>query len=932
MKKKGRGERKALIISIMLTVIMCFLLIPNIGIKGGVYAAGDASGKDKYSLDWSYTAATKTLTIKPYKNGVTYDLLGRNDAPIEGKYNREYTEAYGWYSLHNDIERVVIQEGIRNVGQCIFYNEPGKNIFPNLKTVSLPSTIKEIDEFAFYGCTSLTTINFPNGLEKINESAFADCTSLSSIVFPNTISIIRNYAFSNSGLTELSLPEPSETTVFYDDECRYAFSNCLNLKKVTLGRNHRIIASGMFKECTNLETVNSKDEDGISYINGDAFNNCKSLKEINNIENASYIGNGAFMNCTSLKEVTLRNNYSNAAQNDCFKGCSSDFVMNIVKPSGFYDYAVKNGIKYNLLNGGKCTDGIEWSVDEYTGELLITGIGAIPDYDSVGPWFSEYKDDIKKVTIGDGITKVGKNAFAGLTNLTNVTLGKDVKTIGDSAFFGCTSLKNIVIPDTVKSIGEDAFKNCNKSLTIDNKTDGSYAADYAYENGIKCSAISNAELAKGTVKEINMIIAKPEPGKKPGKMILSTVPANALKTMEYDTIGAWQVSTDGITYEEMNEDAAFEAGKYYRNSSYVKPVTLIVLSTIIEGKRSSQVNKDVTYGFDNNLKILINGEPYSDEGVIVDGYYHFGKCTIDISRAEVSGIADKKYTGKIVTQDIKVTLEGKTLIEGTDYSVAYKDNVDVGTATVTVKGEGIYGGEVIKTYKITSDNKANDGDEKEEVIAKSGVAGKGSSVSAVEKAIKSNNSEKELKGSEFGKLSARATKTTKKSVTIKWNKVKGAKGYIIYGAKCGKYNYQKLASLKAAKTSFVNKKLKKGTYYKFFVVAYDSSNKVVTSSRIIHAATTGGKVGNAKTIKVTNVKKNKKSLSKGKTFKLRVKQVAVNKKLKIKNHRKLSYETSNKKVATVTSKGKIKAVGKGSCIIYVYAQNGTFAKVKVTVK
>ena len=931
MEKKRLRERKASIISIMLTVIMCFLLIPNIGIKGGVYAA-DASGKDKYSLDWTYTAATKTLTIKSYTyGGVKYDLLGRNDRPQieESMPRKKYTEAYGWYSLHNDIEHVVIQEGIRNVGQHIFYNEPGKNIFPNLKTVSLPSTIKEIDEFAFLGCASLTTINLPNGLEKINESAFADCTSLSSIVFPDTISIIRNYAFSNTGLTELYLPEPSETTVFYHSECNYAFSNCLSLKKVTLGRNHRTIASGMFKECTNLETVISEDEDGISYINGDAFYKCESLKNIYNIENVSYIGNGAFMYCTSLKEVTLRRNESNAAQNDCFKGCSSDFVMNIVKPSGFYDYAVKNGIKYNILNGGKCTDGIEWSVDTSTGELLITGIGAIPDYDSVGPWFSDYKDDIKKVTIGDGITKVGKNAFAGLTNLTDVTLGKDVRTIGDSAFFGCTSLKNIVIPDTVKSIGEDAFKNCNKSLTIDNKTDGSYAADYAYENGIKCSAISNAELAKGTVKEINMIIAKPEPGKKPSKIILSTVPANALTTMEYDTIGEWQVSADGKTYEKMNEDAAFEAGKYYRNSSHSKPVLILLASKFLEGKRSNLVNKDVVYGFDSNIKFFINGEPYTKEGVVVDGYYHFGKCTIDISGAEVSGIADKKYTGKIVTQDIKVTHEGNTLTEGSDYSVTYKDNVEVGTATLTIKGEGIYSGEVTKTFKITTDDtKSENGDKNKD----NSEPGEVISVSDNEHAIINNASEKDINGSEYGKLSARATKTTKKSITIKWNKIDGVKGYLVYGVKCGNNNYKKLASLEATKTSFVSKKLKKGTYYKYIIVAYDSNNNVVSSSKVIHAATTGGKVGNAKTIKVTNVKKNKKSLKKGKTFKLKVKQIAASKKLKIKNHRKLSYESSDIKVAKVDSKGKIKAVGKGSCQIYVYAQNGTFAKIKITVK
>ena len=53
---------------------------------------------------------------------------------------------------------------------------------------------------------------------------------------------------------------------------------------------------------------------------------------------------------------------------------------------------------------------------------------------------------------------------------------------------------------------------------------------------------------------------------------------------------------------------------------------------------------------------------------------------------------------------------------------------------------------------------------------------------------------------------------------------------------------------------------------------------------------------------------------------------------KIKTHRKLIYESSNTRVATVSKSGKIKAVSKGSCVIYVYAQDGKCQKVKVKVK
>ena len=82
----------------------------------------------------------------------------------------------------------------------------------------------------------------------------------------------------------------------------------------------------------------------------------------------------------------------------------------------------------------------------------------------------------------------------------------------------------------------------------------------------------------------------------------------------------------------------------------------------------------------------------------------------------------------------------------------------------------------------------------------------------------------------------------------------------------------------------------------------------------------------------TKAKKNKVKVKVGKTFKLAAKAIPASKKLKVKKHRKLTYESSNPAVASVSKKGKVKGLKKGKAIIYVYAQNGVFAKVKVTVK
>ena len=224
------------------------------------------------------------------------------------------------------------------------------------------------------------------------------------------------------------------------------------------------------------------------------------------------------------------------------------------------------------------------------------------------------------------------------------------------------------------------------------------------------------------------------------------------------------------------------------------------------------------------------------------------------------------------------------------------------------------------------------------VVSEDGPLGPGSDLAVAEAAIFAQKNEKDPKGSSYAALNAKAAKTAKSSVTLKWNKAPKAEGYVVYGAKCGKNAYTKLADVK--NTTFTQKKLKKGTYYKYIVVAYKTEaaknggtkQVVVASSKVIHAATTNGKVTNVKSVKFKNVKKNKKTLKKNKTFTLKTKVVKAKKKLAIKNHRKISYESSNPAIAIVNAKGKVKAVGKGSCYIYVYAQNGVSTKVKITVK
>jgi hypothetical protein len=202
----------------------------------------------------------------------------------------------------------------------------------------------------------------------------------------------------------------------------------------------------------------------------------------------------------------------------------------------------------------------------------------------------------------------------------------------------------------------------------------------------------------------------------------------------------------------------------------------------------------------------------------------------------------------------------------------------------------------------------------------------------VTKYFTSNKAEQEARGAVFSYLQGQQTKADKTAVSFKWKKDKNAKYYIVYGSKCGKKNsFKKIKKVKT--TSFTQKKLKKGTYYKYIVAAFDKNDKLIGTTCTMHIATKGGKVTNYKKV-TTAAKKNKVTLKKkGKTFSLKGKGVQEEKKLKVNVHRGIRYESSNPAVATVGFKnGKVTAKKKGTCYIYVYGQNGKFVKVKVTVK
>jgi len=118
----------------------------------------------------------------------------------------------------------------------------------------------------------------------------------------------------------------------------------------------------------------------------------------------------------------------------------------------------------NATYEGSCGDSMSWTLTN--GVLEITGSGSM----ETKGWI-QYKDSIKTINIGSGVTKICYGAFSGCKNLTSVSLPSTLKEIGNEAFSDCTKLSSIVIPENVYEIYSYAFSGCSSLSSVTFKGD-----------------------------------------------------------------------------------------------------------------------------------------------------------------------------------------------------------------------------------------------------------------------------------------------------------------------------------------------------------------------------------------------------------------------------------------------------------------------------
>lgn len=102
---------------------------------------------------------------------------------------------------------VVVPSKVNEMNVVGISGSPNKTMFPNAQKITLPDTLKDIDSYAFSGCSALKSINIPASVEDIGEYAFQNCSSLTSVTFSEGLKDIDTGAFVGcSSLTKINLP------------------------------------------------------------------------------------------------------------------------------------------------------------------------------------------------------------------------------------------------------------------------------------------------------------------------------------------------------------------------------------------------------------------------------------------------------------------------------------------------------------------------------------------------------------------------------------------------------------------------------------------------------------------------------------------------------------------------------------------------------
>jgi len=279
-------------------------------------------------------------------DGICYELW---DDHVVVYNNSEYGMGTASYTGN-----VVIPPTVTTGGKTYPVTRIGSSAFieSSISSVSIPSSVTNIDNSAFHSCTNLTSITIPQSVETIGAWAFCGCTSLSTVNIEGSFSALDPWdiynIFDNScPITTINVPDLNTwlnikwNTGLQGVHLSYhLYINGVEVKDLVIPAGTKSIGRSAFQGCVGLTSVTIPES--VETIGWGAFQYCDGLTSITIPTNMTSIGRSAFSDCNGLTSVIIPKNVSEIGT-EAFQNCSgltsitiegSEFILG---PSAFSD-------------------------------------------------------------------------------------------------------------------------------------------------------------------------------------------------------------------------------------------------------------------------------------------------------------------------------------------------------------------------------------------------------------------------------------------------------------------------------------------------------------------------------------------------------------------------------------------------------------------
>lgn len=214
-----------------------------------------------------------------------FDFPNGNLAPWWNYEALGMLTSFGNFKLEGELKKVVIKDGITNVGDYALF------FLPAATQVTLPDSVTSIGRYGIAMCSKLTGLSIPKGVTEIGD-----------------------FGLAGNALTAVTLPDGLQSLG------RGAFDSCASLTNTTLPAAITAVPGKCFADCTKL--LNVKYAGTVTAIGDLAFESCKALTAASIPETVTEIGASAFTGCTALTDVTIPAGVSTIPE-DCFRGCTA---------------------------------------------------------------------------------------------------------------------------------------------------------------------------------------------------------------------------------------------------------------------------------------------------------------------------------------------------------------------------------------------------------------------------------------------------------------------------------------------------------------------------------------------------------------------------------------------------------------------------------